>query len=467
MTMQYQKEIEAFFHRHRDDFLADLSALIAIKSVGGEARENAPYGSGPKKALEYMLALAKGKGFACQEIAHRIGCVDMNMHRRAVDILTHLDVVPAEQGWTKTAPFSPRIEGNRLYGRGAIDDKGPAMAALYALWAVKELGIPLSKNVRLVMGTDEERGSSDIPFYYQIHKEAPLTFTPDGSFPLVHGEKGGFFGSFSGIVESGGSITLLEICAGQQGNVIPDKAQAWVSGVDMTLLLSVIQNVEQAANVHIFLSEQEDVVQINVLGTGGHAAHPEAVNNPLPALLALLSCIPFEGTAGHAIQELHRMFPVGDWSGAALGLAQEHPVMGRLTISPTVLSLHEGVLNGHFDARTAEDILPETVAAVEEQFCQAGLVLRTKCVPIHLVPTGMQGISTLLRCYEAYTQEKGYPQVSGGMSYVHGLRRGVVFGCEMPGDDHHMHGADEYADIDALLLSGMMFAQAIVELCTT
>ena len=161
------------------------------------------------------------------------------------------------------------------------------------------------------------------------------------------------------------------------------------------------------------------------------------------------------------------MFPVGDWSGAALGLAQEHPIMGRLTISPTVLSLHEGVLNGHFDARTAEDILPETVAAVEEQFCQAGLVLRTKCVPIHLVPTGMPGLSTLLRCYEAYTQEKGYLRVSGGMSYVHGLCRGVVFGCEMPGDDHHMHGADEYVDIDALLLSGMMFAQAIVELCTT
>src|SRR5699024_10557105 len=107
-----------------------------------------------------------------------------------LDILAHLDVVPAGEGWTVTEPFEPVEKDGRLYGRGTADDKGPAVAALYALRAVKELGIPLKKRVRLILGTDEECGSSDIQHYYAVEKEAPMTFSPDGAFPVVNIEKG-------------------------------------------------------------------------------------------------------------------------------------------------------------------------------------------------------------------------------------------------------------------------------------
>ena len=61
----------------------------------------------------------------------------------------------------------------KIYGRGTADDKGPAIAALYAMRAVKELGIPVKKNVRLILGTDEECGSSDIRHYYSVGGGGP------------------------------------------------------------------------------------------------------------------------------------------------------------------------------------------------------------------------------------------------------------------------------------------------------
>ena len=121
----------------------------------------------------------------------------MNNKDAQLDILAHLDVVPAGDGWTVTKPFEPVVKDGKIYGRGTADDKGPAVAALYAMRAVNELGIPLKKNVRLILGTDEECGSSDITHYYSVEKEAPMTFSPDASFPVINIEKGRIEGNFT------------------------------------------------------------------------------------------------------------------------------------------------------------------------------------------------------------------------------------------------------------------------------
>lgn len=100
-----------------------------------------------------------------------------------MDVLAHLDIVPAGDGWTVTEPFVPVVKDGKIYGRGTADDKGPAIAALYAMRAVKELGIPVKKNVRLILGTDEECGSSDIRHYYSVEEEAPMTFSSGRQLP--------------------------------------------------------------------------------------------------------------------------------------------------------------------------------------------------------------------------------------------------------------------------------------------
>ena len=146
------------------EFLQAIAQLIRINSVRGPAGPGEPFGPGPAAALKAALEIAESMGFRTANLDGYVGTVDYGPEERQLDILAHLDVVPAGEGWTVTDPFAPRILDGRLYGRGAADDKGPAMAALFAMKAVRDLGIPLQRGVRLILGTDEENGSSDIRY---------------------------------------------------------------------------------------------------------------------------------------------------------------------------------------------------------------------------------------------------------------------------------------------------------------
>lgn len=158
----YKEKISRYIDAHRKEMLEDIGALCRINSVKGSYRIGKPYGEGCSEALRTALHIAECYGFSINNYDNYVGTVDMNDKEAQLDILAHLDVVPAGDGWTVTEPFEPVVKDGKIYGRGTADDKGPAIAALYAMRAVNELGIPLKKNVRLILGTDEECGSSDI-----------------------------------------------------------------------------------------------------------------------------------------------------------------------------------------------------------------------------------------------------------------------------------------------------------------
>ena len=182
----YKEKISRYIDAHRKEMLEDIGALCRINSVKGSYRIGKPYGEGCSEALRAALHIAECYGFSINNYDNYVGTVDMNDKEAQLDILAHLDVVPAGDGWTVTEPFEPVVKDGKIYGRGTADDKGPAIAALYAMRAVNELGIPMKKNVRLILGTDEECGSSDITHYYSVEKEAPMTFSPDASFPVIN-----------------------------------------------------------------------------------------------------------------------------------------------------------------------------------------------------------------------------------------------------------------------------------------
>ena len=128
-------------------------------------------------------------GFSVKNYYNYVVTGDYGSGEKALDILAHLDVVPVTttSEWTVTKPFDPIVEDGKIYGRGSADDKGPAVAALVAIRAVKASWIPLKKSLRSsALGSDEECGSSDLEHYYSIETEAPYTFTPDGSFPVIN-----------------------------------------------------------------------------------------------------------------------------------------------------------------------------------------------------------------------------------------------------------------------------------------
>ena len=191
ISEEYRKKIAAFAESHREEMLEDISILCRINSARKPYETGMPYGRGAAEVLGRALRMAEEYGFSTKNYANYAGAADYSTALpKRLDILAHLDVVPAGGGWSITKPFEPLVVDGRIYGRGTADDKGPAVAALYAMRCVKELGVPLSGNVRLILGTDEECGSSDIRYYYNIEEEAPMTFSPDANYPVTNVEKG-------------------------------------------------------------------------------------------------------------------------------------------------------------------------------------------------------------------------------------------------------------------------------------
>ncbi|WP_077610564.1 Sapep family Mn(2+)-dependent dipeptidase [Clostridium sp. Marseille-P2415] len=466
----YKKEIEAYIESHKQEMIEDICTLCRINSEKMPYREGMPYGPGAFEALNEALSMAESYGFSITNYDNYVGTADLNVKEHQLDILAHLDVVPAGEGWKETEPFEPVVKGDKLFGRGTADDKGPAVAALYAMRAVKELNIPLKKNVRLILGTDEECGSSDIAHYYAIEKEAPMTFSPDGAFPVVNTEKGGLNGHFTAEWTPSGKLPrLVSINAGIKVNVVPGKANAVVAGVDEESLSKAAAECEKKTGIRFEPEWGEGTVSITAIGESAHASIPGEGNNALTGLLVYLTELPLaECEQMTMIRRLLELIPHGDTSGKALGIAMGDEISGDLTLAFSLLKVTDSGLEGTFDSRcpicaTEENVLE----VVRKNMAEKGFTLHNDSMrPPHHVDGNSEFVKTLLRAYEDYTGRKGACVSMGGGTYVHELKNGVAFGAAMPETDNRMHGADEYAVIEELVVSAKIFAQVIVDLCS-
>lgn len=468
--MKYRKEIEEYIDAHKEEMLEDICTLCRINSEKMPYVEGKPYGEGTFTALLTALSMAEGYGFSITNYDNYVGTADLNDKERQLDILAHLDVVPAGEGWTETAAFEPVVKDGRLFGRGTADDKGPAVAALYAMRAVKELGIPLSGNVRLILGTDEECGSSDIEYYYDKEKEAPMTFSPDAEFPVINIEKGRLEGHFhAGFTASMEMPRLVKVEAGIKANVVPGKAKATVEGIDVAALKEAAGAVEKETGISFRLEGSFPVISITAQGQGAHASTPQEGKNALTGLLVLLTRLELAPCPQmDAVKALVELFPHGDTFGRAAGIAMEDELSGALTLALSMLTVSSHSLEGVFDSRcpicSNED---NVLRVVKKNMADKGLTLENESmIAPHHVDGESHFVKTLLAVYEEYTGFKGGCESTGGGTYVHHLKNGVAFGAAMPGTDNRMHGADEFAVVDDLLASAKIFAQVIVNLCS-
>lgn len=468
----YKKQIEEYFEKNKEQILNDICDQIRIKSDRGEAKENMPYGEGPAKALEAALKLAESMGFKTKNYDNYVGTVDFSDKEKGLDILAHLDVVPAGDEWTVTQPYEPVIKDGKIYGRGSSDDKGPAIVALYALKAVKDMNIPLSKNVRLILGTDEECGSSDIEHYYAVEKEAPMTFSPDAEFPLINIEKGRLAAEFtSEYTEDKALPRVIRVNGGVKANVVPDKASAEVEGFTLDVLSDLCKKAEEKTGVRFSVTEDGSVITINAKGKGAHASTPENGDNAITAIIELLTSMPCAKSEGfERLCAVNKLFPHNDHIGAGCGVNMSDELSGSLSMAFTIFEYNTTSLKGTFDSRSPICANDENLTeALRKNMADVKIVLGTeesdKLNPAHHVSSDSDLVRTLLKCYEDYSGQKGECLAIGGGTYVHHLENGVAFGCSMPGTDNNMHGNDEFAVIDELMLSGKIFTQAIIDLC--
>ncbi len=465
----YKDQIDNYIDSHKEEMIEDLKTLVRINSQKMDPKEGMPYGEGPAKALAAAKEMMEKAGFLTRNYENHVVTADFSEKEKQLDILAHLDVVPATDGWTVTKPFDPVVVNDRIYGRGTCDDKGPAIAALYAMKAIKELKIPLKKNVRLILGSDEECGSSDLDYYYSIEEEAPMTFTPDADFPVINIEKGRLSKEFRVSFEKDSALPrIISAQGGEKSNVVPGTAKAAVQGFDIDLLEKKAQETAKTTGATFSLIQEKETITISCRGKAAHASAPEGGNNALTALLTFLSSLPAADSVGFKkLKAVAKLFPHGDHQGRQLGVEMEDEISGKITVCFSVFRYEETSLNGEFDCRAPICANDNNLTEVIRHKLQSeGISMEEgNMTPPHHVPGDSFFVKTLLESYERYTGIKGKPLAIGGGTYVHNLKRGVAFGCEDPSIDNHMHGDDEFMLVDVLVMSAKIFADAILKLC--
>ncbi|HNX13768.1 MAG TPA: Sapep family Mn(2+)-dependent dipeptidase [Oscillospiraceae bacterium] len=481
MEQAYQK-IYAFLDENRNNMIADLCELIAYNSVRGEALPGKPFGDAPAAALAKTEEICRRMGLAAENHENYALSAKLNEKPVKLDILAHLDIVEAGDGWD-TDPFKGVIKDGKIFGRGSSDDKGPAVAAIYAAAAVKKFCPELSGNCRLVLGSSEETGSEDIKHFYATHKNAPMSFSPDAEYPVINIEKGAYGPKFSAEWESDvccaceaciAGMRVLKLAGGKTNNIVPKTAWAQilipVQGEILIELLTIACEKTGKATGAVFdiRRESSEVYRVTVTGEGAHASMPERGNNAQTALIKMLASLPLaDCRSTRAIKAFNALFPHGDTSGKALGIEQKDDISGALTLNFGVLDLGENGFTARFDSRVPICATEETVSKpVAKKLAALGFTVDTlQMKAAHHTPADSELVKTLIRVYEQHTGKKGECLAIGGGTYVHDIEGGVAFGCEMPGADYHIHGPNEYAIIDELIKSAKMFAQAIFELC--
>ncbi|MCC9988949.1 dipeptidase PepV, partial [Streptococcus agalactiae] len=466
MTIDFRAEVD----KCKDALMDDLINLLRINSERDDSQADAehPFGPGPVKALEFFLEMAERDGYETKNVDNYAGHFTFGQGEEELGIFGHLDVVPAGSGWD-TDPYEPVIKDNRLYARGSSDDKGPTMACYYALKIIKELGLPTSKKVRFVVGTDEESGWGDMDYYFE-HVGLPkpdFGFSPDAEFPIINGEKGNIteYLHFSG--ENKGAVRLHSFSGGLRENMVPESATArFTSHLDQTTLGASLADFASKHNLKAELSVEDEQYIATVYGKSAHGSTPQEGVNGATYLALYLSQFDFEGPA-RAFLDVTANIIHEDFSGEKLGVAYEDDCMGSLSMNAGVFQFDETnddntiALNFRYpqgtDAKTIQTKL-EKLNGVEK------VTLSDHEHTPHYVSMDDELVSTLLAVYEKQTGLKGHEQVIGGGTFGRLLERGVAYGAMFPGDENTMHQANEYMPLENIFRSAAIYAEAIYEL---
>lgn len=446
--------VDTIIERDRDKLIASLQASIRIPSTEGTPEEGAPFGRQVKKALDHALETARGLGLEAVDHEGYVGCVELGEGEEMLGVICHLDVVPEGTGWIHP-PYGAVIENGIMYGRGTLDDKGPAFAAIYALAAIKEAGIALKRRIRVILGTNEETnwGCMD---YYRAHLEAPtLAFTPDGEYPVVNSEKGILHTTFTHHFPSN-----IKVKAGTRPNVVPGRTEAFVPVCE-----EAVKQAIDACGLDDFTFETEAVkggTNLTVIGLDAHASMPEAGRNSMQAAFAVLDKLGIPGEDGEMISRIHEAFGMG-LHGESMGL-DVTDASGRLTLNPGVIYWNEdGIAYLKIDVRhpislSAEDVKAAQTKALGMPIChihqQDGL----------FVPAESELVSKLLDVYAERSGHRLAPLAIGGGTYARAFKNAVAFGCEIPGHPSPVHMPNELISIEDLMFNAHMIADAMLAL---
>jgi len=436
--------------------LKDIQELIKIPSMLDEQTSGpgAPFGRDVARALEAYLDLAKQMGFKVKNVDGYAGHVEYGEGEEILGVLVHLDVVPPGSGWD-CDPFAGQVNGGKLVGRGAVDNKGPAVIALYALKALKESGQTLNKRVRLIAGTDEESGMRCLEYYFKHEEKPAMGFSPDADFPLIFAEKGILHLRAFWQVKG----PILALSGGERPNIVPQTAEARVKlAADLTDLAGRVGVADK-----VEVTKQGEEFIISAKGKSSHASMPEKGENAITRLLDALGNLDL-GEQKQAVGFLAR---VGrGLNGEGLNIALSDDVSGKLTCNLGMVRFADGRGEVVLDVRSPVTLkLEDTITRAKEALEQQGFSVKvTDCDPPHVVPQDSKLVKSLLKVYREVTGDDREAVSIGGGTYARKLDGAVAFGPVLQGREEVAHIANEYIYLKDIKKCLEIYAKAILEL---
>ncbi|MDW7672301.1 MAG: dipeptidase PepV [Bacillota bacterium] len=452
--------------KYRESIVHHTQQLVRIKSVESEPRPGMPFGEGVHHALTYMLNLAAEQGFETVNVDGYAGHADYGAGEEILAVLVHLDVVPEGTGWDYP-PYGAEIHEGQLYGRGIIDDKGPAVASLFAMKALKDSGYDPGKKIRLIFGTDEESGWKDLEVYFSRYPRPDTGFSPDAEFPLIHGEKGiQIFTMETPWNQTDAKVTIISIQGGNAPNMVPDYCEAVlkvVEGHKKAVSERLIQFIKNTG-YDMGIEELPERLVIQSKGISAHGSMPEKGQNAVSQLMLFLNECPGLGDEAIAAVDVYSRHIGMEVNGQSIGCGLEDDISGKLIFNVGLISadVHqlkltvntrypitakgEAVLNGirnslvgsRYKLQLEEDIGPLFVSKEDEL------------------------VQKLMQVYREETGDTvSEPITIGGGTYARALAHGVAFGPLFPGQEELAHKKNESMAVDDLIRITRIYARAL------
>ncbi|MBU3227189.1 dipeptidase PepV [Clostridium algidicarnis] len=461
--MMISKKIDEF----KEELIQSTREILMIKSVEGEPTKDAPLGKGVSEALDKALDICDKLGFKTVNMDGYVGYAEYGEGEDYIGILGHLDVVPEGDGW-EYPPYAAEIHDGKIYARGALDDKGPIMAALYGLNAVKESNLPLSKKVRIIFGTNEETGSKDMDHYMKYEKPPIAGFTPDAEYPIIYAEKGA---TIFDIVKT---IDILEdedfkinyIKGGNRANMVPDYCEASISGSSYDSLTSHIEKFNQKEGHKVLLEQEDKNIIIKTYGVSAHGSTPERGKNAIMLMIDVLSNLDISNNSLKKFINFVNKYIGYDVYGRNFGVYLEDQASGKLSFNVGVINYSEGKITMTLNLRypvtfKVEDMMESFKKTLIGSDIEIENFEEDK--PLYFPPEH-ELIKTLQRVYKEQTGDEPKLLAIGGGTYAKEIPNIVAFGPIFPGKPDLDHQPNEYIEIDDLILNAKIYGNAIYEL---